>query len=42
MFFIYINNNLCNNTESMGNLYLKYQDQDEFLYIVYSGENTFG
>jgi GABA(A) receptor-associated protein len=26
----------------MGHIYEKYKDEDGFLYITYSGENTFG
>ena len=26
----------------MSNVYLKHRDEDGFLYICYSGENTFG
>ena len=27
---------------SMGELYNQYKDEDGFLYLTYSGENTFG
>ena len=40
--FMFINNELCSNTELMSNIYEKYKNKDHFLYITYSGENTFG
>jgi GABA(A) receptor-associated protein len=29
-------------SETMSNIYQKYKDEDGFLYITYSGDNTFG
>lgn len=40
--FIYINNNLPSVSTSISSIYSKYMDKDGFLYIIYSGENTFG
>lgn len=40
--FIYINNNLPTTSSLMRELYAQYQDKDGFLYIQYTGENTFG
>jgi GABA(A) receptor-associated protein len=41
LFFI-INQNMCSNTELLSTIYEKNKDADGFLYINYSGENTFG
>jgi GABA(A) receptor-associated protein len=40
--FVYINNNLPTTSSLMRELYSKHQDQDGFLYVQYTGENTFG
>lgn len=41
--FLFFNNNLLINTsESILNCYNNHKDDDGFLYIYYSGENTFG
>ena len=40
--FIFINNSLPATSELLDNLYEKNKDEDGFLYIFYSGENTFG
>lgn len=40
--FIFIDNVLPSTSELMTVLYEKHKDPDEFLYITYSGENTFG
>lgn len=31
-----------NNSALIGELYSQYKDEDGFIYIMYSGENTFG
>ena len=33
---------LCRSSLTMGQLYEKEKDEDGFLYVAYSGENTFG
>ena len=40
--FIYINNILPTTSDSISYVYNTYVDPDGFLYIQYSGENTFG
>lgn len=40
--FVFINNVLPCMSESIINVYNKNKDNDGFLYITYSGENTFG
>lgn len=40
--FIFINNTLPPNSESVENMYVKHKSKDGFLYINYSTENTFG
>ena len=40
--FFFIGNNIPASSELLGTLYVEYRDSDKFLYIKYSGENTFG
>ena len=40
--FIFINNSLPTHSETIQSLYEKYCDEDGFLYLKYSFENTFG
>ncbi len=40
--FIFINNNILNSSSTIEELYNKYKEQDGFLYIEYTSENTFG
>tara|TARA_B100001057_G_scaffold312817_1_gene312897 strand:+ start:1257 stop:1634 length:378 start_codon:yes stop_codon:yes gene_type:complete len=41
--FLFFNDNiLVNSSETINYCYLNYKDDDGFLYIKYSGENTFG
>ena len=40
--FMFIGNELSQSAELFGNLYENKKDEDGFLYITYSGENTFG
>jgi GABA(A) receptor-associated protein len=40
--FLFVNNTLPHIGESMGKIYEEFKDEDGFLYITYSGENTFG
>jgi GABA(A) receptor-associated protein len=40
--FIFINNILPPANSMMSTIYKQHQDKDGFLYIIYSGENTFG
>lgn len=40
--FLFVNNVLPPTAELMSHIYAKYKDEDGFLYITYSGENTFG
>ncbi|KAI6178974.1 Autophagy related protein Atg8 [Aphelenchoides besseyi] len=40
--FFFIKNNIPTNTLSMGALYQEHQDEDLFLYLIYSDENVYG
>jgi len=40
--FLFVNNVLPPTAELMSRIYKDYKDEDGFLYITYSGENTFG
>ena len=40
--FVFINNRMVCNTEIVGNIYEQYKSEDHFMYIIYSGESTFG
>jgi GABA(A) receptor-associated protein len=40
--FIFIGNTIPTTTQLLCDLYFLYKDQDGFLYITYSNENTFG
>ena len=40
--FITINNGLIPGNRSLSEIYNEYKDEDGFLYIVYTNENTFG
>jgi GABA(A) receptor-associated protein len=39
---IFINGAIPGTSRIMGTLYNRYKDEDGFLYITYTGENTFG
>lgn len=40
--FIFINNTLPPNSSLIHQVYREYKAEDQFLYMMYSGENTFG
>ena len=40
--FLFIDNTLPPASELISSIYTKYKDEDGFLYVKYSGENTFG
>lgn len=40
--FLFVNNMLPPTASLMGAIYEEHKDEDGFLYITYSGENTFG
>ena len=40
--FVFVNNVLPPSSEIMSNLYEEHKNEDGFLYMKYSGENTFG
>jgi GABA(A) receptor-associated protein len=40
--FIFVNNTLVPASEMIGEIYNNHRDTDGFLYMVYSGESTFG
>lgn len=42
MFIMFDNGSLAPTNESMGKIYYKHKDDDNFLYVIISGENTFG
>lgn len=40
--FFFINNSIISGQKAIGKLYEEHSDEDKFLYISFSGENTFG
>eukprot|EP01134_Creolimax_fragrantissima_P000371 CFRG0371T1 len=40
--FIFVNNVMPSSSIGMDSLYKEHKDDDGFLYVTYSGENTFG
>lgn len=40
--FIFCNGKLIENYKTLENIYKDHQDKDKYLYLLYSGENTFG
>jgi GABA(A) receptor-associated protein len=40
--FIFINNSLPNSSSIMSQIYKEHKHEDGFLYVKFSGENTFG
>ncbi|XP_002740384.1 gamma-aminobutyric acid receptor-associated protein-like 2 [Saccoglossus kowalevskii] len=40
--FLFIERVLPTTSSTMGQIYEEHQDEDQFLYVAYSGENTFG
>ena len=40
--FLFINGLLVSNSETVGHIYHQHKDEDGFLYITYTSENTFG
>jgi GABA(A) receptor-associated protein len=40
--FIFVNNSLPSTASLMSQIYDEHKDEDGFLYVTYSGENTFG
>jgi|LauGreDrversion4_2_1035121.scaffolds.fasta_scaffold21390_2 GABA(A) receptor-associated protein len=40
--FLFVNNCIVHSNEQIGNIYYQHKDPDNFLYISYSKENTFG
>ena len=40
--FILINGNLINGSKIMDNIFNEYKQEDGFLYVTYTSENTFG
>lgn len=40
--FIFINGTIPSNTSVISDIYHQHRDEDGFLYVTYSGENTFG
>ncbi|XP_023234002.1 gamma-aminobutyric acid receptor-associated protein-like 2 isoform X2 [Centruroides sculpturatus] len=40
--FLFVGRVLPQSSSSMGEIYNAHKDEDGFLYVVYSGENTFG
>mmetsp|Transcript_108569 Transcript_108569/g.233770 ORF Transcript_108569/g.233770 Transcript_108569/m.233770 type:complete len:116 (+) Transcript_108569:17-364(+) len=40
--FVFVNNSLAPTAKLMSEMYAENKDKDGFLYVTYSGENTFG
>lgn len=40
--FLFAKNNIMPNTEEIGSIHQKYKSEDGFLYLLLTGENTFG
>jgi GABA(A) receptor-associated protein len=40
--FLFVNKTIPQSSANMGQIYANHKDEDGFLYIAYSGENTFG
>ena len=40
--FVIVNNNLVSSSEQINSVYEKHKDEDGFLYVIYTSENTFG
>lgn len=40
--FLFVGRMLPQSSASMGEVYAEHKDEDGFLYVAYSGENTFG
>jgi len=40
--FLFINNTIPSSSQLLSKIYQDYEDEDGFLYIIYSSENTFG
>lgn len=40
--FTLVNNTLVNGNQTMGEIYNDHKNEDGFLYVVYTSENTFG
>lgn len=40
--FLFVNDSIPSTSQTMNQLYQLYKDEDGFLYITYSSENTFG
>ena len=40
--FLFVNKTIPQSSSTMGQIYTSHKDEDGFLYIAYSGENTFG
>lgn len=40
--FVFVNNVLPNTSQPLSAVFAEQQDEDGFLYVMYSGENTFG
>jgi len=40
--FLFVGKILPQSSASMGQIYIEHRDEDGFLYIAYSGENSFG
>lgn len=40
--FLFVGKNVPSSSELIGSIYHNYRDADGFLYVIYSGENTFG
>ncbi|RWS08332.1 GABA receptor type A-associated protein-like protein [Dinothrombium tinctorium] len=40
--YLFVNKTLPQSSSLMGEIYCQYHEEDGFLYVLFSGENTFG
>ena len=40
--FVFVDNLIVSNSEMMGEIYNRHKNEDNFLYVIYSSESTFG
>ena len=40
--FVFVGNLIVSNSQLLGEVYNRHKNEDKFLYVIYSSENTFG